>query len=161
MKIPGLKTFPPVTAERVIAAPPERIFAVLADPHRHREIDGSGTLRGAVEGPQRLAAGSTFGMKMSQGLPYQMINTVVDYEENRRIAWQPRPTNPLAALAVGGRIWLYELEPVAAGTRVRESWNIGAERFPPAIWLLGGITRRNMVRTLDRLAELTERPEPA
>lgn len=154
MRIPGLTAFPAVSAERLIAAPAERIFAVLADPHRHREIDGSGTVREVVDGPQRLTAGSVFGMNMNQGASYRMTNTVVDYEENRRIAWQPRPTNSLAALAVGGRIWRYDLEPVPAGTRVRETWDISAERFPPAIWFLRGLTRRNMTKTLARLDAL-------
>jgi hypothetical protein len=31
-----------VTVERVIAAEPQAIFDLLADPRRHREIDGSG-----------------------------------------------------------------------------------------------------------------------
>ena len=33
-----------VSVERVIAAPPEAIFAVLADPRRHKDFDGSGSV---------------------------------------------------------------------------------------------------------------------
>ena len=35
-----------ITVERTIAAPAEKIFALLADPGRHHEIDGSGTVTG-------------------------------------------------------------------------------------------------------------------
>jgi len=35
------------TVERVIPAPPEKIFDLLADPRRHPEIDGSGSVRRA------------------------------------------------------------------------------------------------------------------
>lgn len=142
-----------VSAERVIPASPERVFDLLADPRRHREIDGSGTLRDAVEGPSRLSPGAIFGMNMKIGGPYQMTNTVVEFEEGRRIAWQPRPTNSLAAKAIGGRIFRYELEPVEGGTRVRETWDIRHERVPPLLFGLRWMTKRNLDRTLARLEE--------
>ena len=45
-----------VQAQRVIAASPDVIFDVLADPSRHAEIDGSGSVQKAKDGsPQRLA----------------------------------------------------------------------------------------------------------
>ena len=44
------------TVERVIAAPPEAIFAFLVDPPKHREIDGSGTVRDAKGEPQTARA---------------------------------------------------------------------------------------------------------
>jgi uncharacterized protein YndB with AHSA1/START domain len=143
-----------VSAERVVPAPPERVFDLLADPRRHREIDGSGTLREAVEGPVRLAPGSVFGMKMHMGGPYRMTNTVVEFEQNRRIAWQPRPESQVAAKALGGRIWRYELEPVAGGTRIRETWDIRHERVPPLLLGLRWLTKRNMDRTLARLEQV-------
>ena len=143
-----------VSVEKVVHATPERVFDLLADPRRHREIDGSGTVRDAVEGPQRLSKGDVFGMKMHMGGPYEMTNTVVELEENRRIAWQPRPSNALAAKAIGGRIWRYELEPVEGGTRVRETWDISQERVPPLLIGLRWLTRRNMAKTLDRLEEV-------
>lgn len=140
-----------VSVERVVHASPERVFDLLADPRRHREIDGSGTVRDAVEGPERLSQGAVFGMRMKAGAAYQMTNTVVEFEEARRIAWQPRPTASLAARAIGGRIWRYELEPVEGGTRVRETWDTSRERLPLLIRPLAGITRRNMAKTLERL----------
>ena len=148
-----------VSVERVVPAPSQEVFAVLADPRRHREIDGSGTLRDTVDGPPRLFRGATFAMRMQLGAPYSMTNTVVEYEEGRRIAWQPRPTSAVAARVIGGRIWRYELEPVEGGTLVRETWDIRAERFPLPLLGMRATTRRAMTRTLERLeARLTAGP---
>jgi uncharacterized protein YndB with AHSA1/START domain len=142
-----------VRVERTIAAPPEAIFDLLADPARHREIDGSGTVRAARGESERLRLGSTFGMSMRMGLPYSMVNTVVELEENRRIAWQTR--GPSVLRVVGGRIWRYELEPVEGGTRVRETWDISQEsRFTkPGVRRLAAKTRENMAATLERIEQ--------
>ena len=80
-----------VSVERVIPAPPEKIFDLLADPARHCDIDGSGTVRAAKGGSERLALGSKFGMSMKMGLPYTMVSEVIEFDENRRIAWQSKP----------------------------------------------------------------------
>jgi uncharacterized protein YndB with AHSA1/START domain len=40
----------PAEVSRRIDAPAAEIFQVLADPARHRDIDGSGTLREAAPG---------------------------------------------------------------------------------------------------------------
>lgn len=145
------------TVERVIAAPPEKIFALLADASKHRDFDGSGTVRDAHEGtPQRLGLGTKFGMAMRLGIPYSMVSTVVEYDENRRIAWQPRPSYPIAGKLAGGRIWRYELEPVGQGTRVRESWDISQEAAltKPVVRLARAKTRDAMEKTLAKLEEL-------
>jgi uncharacterized protein YndB with AHSA1/START domain len=143
-----------VSVERLIAAPPERIFAVLADPSRHREIDGSGTVRDARNVPaEPLALGSTFGMSMRMGIPYSMESTVVEFEPDRRIAWQTRPPGIFRNLG-GGRIWRYELEPQADGTLVRESWDISQEKVKAIVRPAAGKTRDAMTKTLERLDAL-------
>ncbi len=143
------------TVERLIPAPPEPIFDLIADPHRHPEIDGSGTVRGAKGEPQRLVLGSTFGMSMKMGLPYSMVSTVIEYDENRRLAWQTRgPT--MIGKHFGGRIWRYELEPVDGGTLVRESWDISHESAMtrPMVRKGAADTRKNMAATLARIEEI-------
>ena len=45
------------TVERTIPQPADAIFAFLANPRRHREIDGSGALRDAKEAPERVKLG--------------------------------------------------------------------------------------------------------
>jgi uncharacterized protein YndB with AHSA1/START domain len=143
-----------VSVERVIAAPAGRIFELLADPSRHREIDGSGTVRDAKHVPSEpLQVGATFGMAMRMGLPYSMVNTVIELEPDRRIAWQTRPPGVFGKLA-GGRIWRYELEPVDGGTRVRETWDITEERGKELVRAAGPRTRRSMEQTLERIDAL-------
>ena len=144
-----------VTVERVIPAPPEKIFDLIADPARHRDIDGSGSVREAKGGSQRLALGSKFGMSMRIGVPYSMTSTVIEYEENRRLAWQTRGPGRIGA-RVGGRIWRYELEPVEGGTRVRESWDISQESAltRAVVRRDAESARKNMTATLERIAQL-------
>ncbi len=150
------------TVERVIPASPASIFELLVDPARHRDIDGSGTVRDAKGEPQRLELGSSFGMSMKMGVPYSMVSTVIEFEENRRIAWQTRGPSMIGAL-VGGRIWRYELEPVDGGTRVRESWDITQESVltKPFARQAGKQTRTNMAATLERIEALLAGTDPA
>ncbi len=144
------------TVERVIHAPAAAIFDLLADPSRHQEIDGSGTVKGSPDGSQRLSKGSKFGMSMKMGIGYTMENTVIEFEENTRIAWQPRPTQTVMAWFIGGRIWRYELVPEGDDTLVRESWDISQERQPWAVRGLRSKTIDSMTKTLERIAHVVE-----
>ena len=148
-----------LTVERAVKAPPATVFDILADAANHTAIDGSGMLQGAGhDQPQRLGLGSTFGMNMKLFMRYSTENRVVEFDEGRRIAWQTGPSGR-AGRYVAGRIWRYELEPSAGGTLVRESWDIRPDH-QRVLLKLGRIwwnkTRRDMVRTLDRLAALAE-----
>ena len=146
-----------VTVQRLIPAPAEAIFDLLADPGRHQEIDGSGTLVGArSSGERRLALGDSFGMDMDWGVNYATKNVVVEFEENRRIAWQTLAPKPLSYVLTG-RIWRYELEPVEGGTIVRETWDTRQEALPSRYVVratLTDLTRRNMEKTLQRIQDV-------
>jgi uncharacterized protein YndB with AHSA1/START domain len=144
------------STERVIPAPAEKIFDLLADPSRHRDIDGSGTVRAAKNGSERLALGSKFGMSMKMGVPYSMVSEVIEFDENRRIAWQTKPPVAWGAMLGGGRIWRYELEPVDGGTLVRESWDISQEAGLSKSLVARGRkkTLENMDKTLARIEAL-------
>jgi hypothetical protein len=114
-------------------------------------------LQGASEAAsERLALGVTFGMGMKMGVRYSTVNTVVEFEENRRIAWQTGPKGKLEPY-VAGRIWRYELEPRGERTLVRESWDITTDH-QRVLLRLGDIyskkTRRDMELTLARLDAL-------
>jgi uncharacterized protein YndB with AHSA1/START domain len=137
-----------VTVERTIAAPPEAIFEFLADPARHREIDGSGTVRDAKGGSQRLTMGSTFGMSMKLGVPYSMVSTIIEFDEARRIAWQTAPPGVFGKVS-GGRIWRYELEPVESGTLVRETWDVSQEKGPIKRLLASSKSREHTRESMD------------
>lgn len=142
-----------VSVERVIPVSPDKIFALIADPSRHHEFDGSGTVQQARNVPNELKLGATFGMHMRMGVPYAMRSTVVEYEPDRRLAWQTRAPIKLVDPFAGGRIWRYELEPVDGGTKVTESWDIRQESplTKPLVRRAAGETRRNMTRTLERI----------
>jgi uncharacterized protein YndB with AHSA1/START domain len=149
-----------VSVERVIAAPADRIFELVADPARHHDIDGSGSVRDAKSSPTRLTMGATFGMSMHLGINYSMLNEVIEFDDGKRIAWQTRPSGNFQRKFSGGRIWRYELEPAEGGTLVRESWDISQEKDP--LKSLLGIgkskdhTREAMEKTLANIARLTE-----
>jgi uncharacterized protein YndB with AHSA1/START domain len=144
-----------VTVERVIPAPPEVIFDLLSHPERHSEFDGSGTVQKARRAGRRVGLGDSFGMDMKWGVPYSTRNVVREFEEGRRIAWQTLAPAPLDKVFTG-RTWRYELEPVDGGTLVRETWDVSTEA-PLSRGIirsrLSGLTRKNMERTLERIAE--------
>lgn len=132
----------------VVDAPASEIFDLLADPRRHHEIDGSGTVREArVSAPPRLSPGAKFGMKMKYGVPYTITNTVVDFVENEVIAWRH----------LGKHVWRYTLETTDDGrTKVTEEFDWRTAIFPPGLKLIKA-PRDNAVaieKTLARLAEL-------
>ena len=143
-----------ITVERTIKASPEQIFALVSDAAKHSEFDGSGTVRGTKQASRPLSLGTKFGMSMHMGVGYTTSNTVVEFEQDRRIAWQ---TTGLKGL-VGGRVWRYELEPVDGGTLVKETWDISKDKqkfFLKRSKMPAGATS-GMRKTLDRIAEQLE-----
>lgn len=143
-----------ITVQRTIAASPEAIFAYLGDATKHQEIDGSGSLRGAKGQPEPLALGKKFGMSMHMGANYSTVNEVVEFEQDRRIAWK---TTGFGGL-VGGRVWRYELEPTTEGTVVKETWDLAHERgaFLVKRTSMPVATEKAMRKTLETIAGLVE-----
>jgi uncharacterized protein YndB with AHSA1/START domain len=136
-------------ARIVIAAPAADVFDVLADPAQHPAFDGSGTVRSMESGPDRLALGSHFGMGMRIKLPYRTDNTVVEFEEGRRIAW----------CHFNRHRWRYELEPSGQGsTLVTETFDGRTAVFPPALLLIDAY-RNNQVAVAKTLVRLKQHVE--
>ena len=106
---------PKIKSARItISASPETIFNILANPDRHIDTDGSKTIRANISGPDRLAMGSKFGMQMRLGINYRITNTVMEFEENRLIAWRH----------LGRWRWRYELCDLGNGeTQVIETFD--------------------------------------
>lgn len=143
---------PRIISEHVdIEAPPETVFAILADPRQHSRIDGSGSLQKLLKGPGRLDKGATFGMDMKLfGLPYKIRNTVVEFEEDRRIAWRH----------FGGHRWRYVLEPTEGGTRVTESFDYSRYGLAQRLVIeLARFPQRNRVGITGTLVKLKEAAE--
>lgn len=143
-----------ITVERAIKAPAADIFALLSDAAKHSEIDGSGTVRGTKQASRPLSLGTRFGMSMHMGVGYTTSNEVVEFEQDRRIAWR---TTGLGGL-IGGRIWRYELEPTTDGTLVKETWDVSRDkqRFFLKRSKMAPAAKTGMRKTLDRLAETLE-----
>ena len=138
-----------ISRSTVVHAPADRIFDILADPRRHPEFDGSGTVRDAVSGPERLYLGAKFGMDMRIVVPYRVSSRVKEFEEGRRIAWRH----------VGRHRWRYELEPVDdRRTVVTETFDGSTAIFPPALLLMDAYGRNEtaIARTLVRLKQIAE-----
>jgi uncharacterized protein YndB with AHSA1/START domain len=148
-----------VSVERVIKAPPDKIFALLADAGKHASIDGTDSVNHASQASVPLSMGAKFGMAMrgrkeTLFVPYRTNNTVIEYEPDRRIAWK---TTFLGG-RVGGRIWRYELEAAPEGTLVRETWDVSQDKQKRMI-TSGSIpeqTADGMRATLERIAKLLE-----
>jgi uncharacterized protein YndB with AHSA1/START domain len=146
-----------------VPAPPVKVFALLADPSRHLEIDGADMLRGFVSGPSPLTGiGDTFVMDMHQdGLgDYRMRNEVVDFEPNRRIIWAPaiEPPNALKEiigdLNPSGYTWSWELEPTAdGGTRLTHTYDWSGVRDERALDLFPQVSQEQMAGSISRIRD--------
>ena len=139
------------SGSRLVTAPANEIFALIANPHRHWEFDGSETVQRGIEGPTELTLGDSFSMAMSfplpvKALPYRVSSKVVEYEHGTRIAWAH----------FGKHRWRYELQTVEGGTKVTETFDWSSSIFPPVIAAVGYPERHrsNIDATLDRLAKL-------
>jgi uncharacterized protein YndB with AHSA1/START domain len=168
-----------ISVERVINAPAGAIFALIADAGKHSTFDGSGTVDHTTAESIPLELGTTFSMRM-RGRPetlfmaYTMNNKVIEFEQDRLIAWQPTTLGGL----VGGRIWRYELSPIGAegsatpgtgaegsatfgtggGTLVRETWDVSRDR-QRLMLKMGSMPKQaedGMRATLERLAAVLE-----
>lgn len=143
---------PRIKAARiVIVATPAAIFNILANPHRHIEIDGSQTIRSNISGPERLSLGAKFGMAMRLGINYRIKNKVVEFQENELIAWRH----------IGQWRWRYELKALGNGaTEVIESFD--GSYAPPIMQLWLKLrdaypwTQKAVAKSLVRLKEVAE-----
>ena len=136
-----------ISVTRVIDAPAEVVFAVLADPERHAAIDGTGWVRGSVDSEPLSAPGQVFRVAMyHENHPdgdYEMANQVEQFDPPRTISWKPGYDAGDGTLSFGGWIWRYDLTPAgSSSTTVTLSYDwsavpepirehIGFPPFPP------------------------------
>ncbi|WP_436491898.1 SRPBCC family protein [Actinokineospora sp. HUAS TT18] len=136
-----------VSDTRTISAPASDIFDLLADPDKHPLIDGSGTVKASrAKGPRRLKLGDKFGMDMHLGLPYKVLNTVVEFEEDRLIAWRH----------FYGHRWRWQLTDLGDGrTEVTETfdWSTARIGFLLELVKFPGKNLKSIRATLDRLEQ--------
>jgi len=140
-----------VSASREIAATPERIFELIADPAQQPRWDGNDNLSEAPAGQRVRRAGDVFTMTLTTGVVRE--NHVVEFEEARRIAWHPSEVG----CRQPGHLWRWELAPAGdSGTLVTHTydWTLltDRDRLPRA----RSTTPDKLRASLDRLAALAE-----
>ena len=135
---------PQRVARRVLVkASAAEVFALVSDPHRHPELDGSGTVRDvAIKGSHHPNVGDTFTVGMKQfGVPYKITSTVTEKQDGKVFEWQR-----------------WELVQATPGddtiTEVTETFDYSTAKLPITITAMG-YDRKNgegISSTLERLA---------
>jgi uncharacterized protein YndB with AHSA1/START domain len=143
-----------VSASREIAAPPERIFELIADPAQQPRWDGNDNLATAADGQRVRRSGDVFTMTLTMGSVRE--NHVTEFEEGRRIAWTPAEQGRRPP----GHLWRWELSPTGSGRTLvtcTYDWTrlTDAKRLPRA----RSTTADRLLASLDRLAALVEDPQ--
>ncbi|GAA4720739.1 polyketide cyclase [Phytohabitans rumicis] len=152
----------PVRVSRRIEAPAAVIFQVLANPARHLDLDGSGMLRGAASDKVITGVGDVFVMRMyyTRHGDYEMDNHVVEYEQDRRVGWEPAPgrghPDRGSPDAQWGQRWSYELVPDGPeATVVTEIYDCSRVSEGERVSMQDGrVWIESMTRTLLRLDQI-------
>ncbi|MFG1929137.1 SRPBCC family protein [Mycobacterium sp. NPDC048908] len=135
-----------------VQAPAPEVFAILADPTRHHEVDGSGTVRDNIRAPAEFVAGARFSTRMRMyGLPYRITSTVTKLEPDRLIEWR----HPV------GHRWRWEFEALSPTcTRVTETFDYrdtGRVKDGLRYYERMGFAKRNAVGIEATLCKLRDR----
>jgi len=133
-----------VSASVVVDATPAAIFDFVRRPANHAIISGDRSVKGVRFGPEVLGAGDKFGMSMKLlGVPYRISSRVVEFEEDRCIAWAH----------VGRHRWRWEVQAAGTGgSTVTETFDLSTAAAPPALRIFGYPGRH-----LSNVAESVER----
>jgi polyketide cyclase/dehydrase/lipid transport protein len=98
-----------------VQAPASELFGLVADPTRHHDVDGSGTVRDNIRAPGNLVVGARFSTRMRMyGVPYRITSTVTALEPDTLIEWR----HPV------GHHWRWQFEALSpTRTRVTETFD--------------------------------------
>jgi uncharacterized protein YndB with AHSA1/START domain len=147
-----------VSVSREIAAPPERVWALIADLPRMGEWSPECTGGRWIGEPQGPEVGARFrGTNQSGRKRWSTRSQVSESAAPEVFAFD------VSAVGLGVARWHYRIEPVGAGCRVTETWT---DRRSPFMRRLGTLAsgvadraehnRRGMDETLRRVAEAAE-----
>jgi uncharacterized protein YndB with AHSA1/START domain len=140
-----------VSASREVAADAASIFELVADPAQQPRWDGNDNLQEAEAGQRVRQVGDVFLMTNTSGRVRE--NHVVEFEEGRRIAWNPSEVGK----APPGHLWRWELDPLADGrTRVTHTYDWTNLTDESRMERARNTTEDNLRASLDRLAALAE-----
>ena len=140
-----------VSASREIAAGPQEIFELIADPAQQPRWDANDNLAEAAAGQRIHRTGDVFVMRNTGGNVRE--NHVVEFDEGRRVAWTPAEPGKLPP----GHLWRWELDAIdASRTRVTHTYDwtrlTDENRLPRA----KATSAEKLQASLDRLAALVE-----
>jgi hypothetical protein len=98
-----------------VNAPAAELFAMVADPRRHHELDGSDTVGDNMACPDPIVPGSRFTTKMRMfGVPYRITSTVTAVRPDELFEWR----HPV------GHRWRWEFAALSPTvTRVTETFD--------------------------------------
>lgn len=140
-----------VSASREMAATPELIFELIADPSHQPRWDGNDNLSEAQAGQRVRRAGDVFRMTLTTGAVRE--NHVVEFEEGRRIAWRPSEVGRRQP----GHLWRWELAALDGGTtRVTHTYDWTQLTDAHRLTRARATTADRLSASLDRLAALAE-----
>ena len=111
------QTCRPVSVSRTINAPAQQLFSILTHTANHPMIDGSGMVREPLPDVELRGIGDVFLMSMynDKAGKYEMLNHVVEYEDGRRLVWEPvlaASSHPEAEIGVSAHYrWGFDLVP--------------------------------------------------
>ena len=146
-----------MTVDRTIPASAKDIFAVLSNPARHTELDGSGFVRSDDHTDRITASGQTFRMNMTgdhMGGDYQTDNVVSAFDPDKMIGWKTAP----AGSEPPGWEWLWELKPEGSdSTHVSLTYDWAKVTDPEILKLVSFplVQRDQLEDSLGNLAEAT------
>jgi uncharacterized membrane protein len=134
-----------------VSAPAAELYAMVADPRRHSELDGSGTVGDNIKVPAKLAVGSKFSTKMKMyGVPYWITSRVTALKPNELVEWR----HP------AGHHWRWQFESLAPTlTRVTETFDYrnGAIKKRLKYYERTGFRKANAAGIEATLAKLRDR----
>lgn len=141
-----------MSASREIAAAPDVIFELIADPAEQPRWDGNGNLTEAAAGQRVHTVGDVFRMVIYSGEVRE--NRIVEFEEGRRIAWLPSEEGKEPP----GHLWRWEIEPIGdAGrslvTHTYDWTNLTEEK---RLVRARATTADKLAASIERLAALSE-----
>ncbi len=135
-----------------VDAPAAQLYAMAADPRRHHELDGSGTVGDNIKVPADLVVGSKFSTRMKMyGVPYRITSTVTELKPNELVEWR----HPV------GHRWRWEFESLSpTRTRVTETFDYsgaGAVKNGLKYYERTGFRKANAAGIEATLAKLRDR----
>jgi uncharacterized protein YndB with AHSA1/START domain len=153
-----MKSQPPVSVTRDIAASPEKIWEMVTDLPRMGEWSPENQGGSWAKGATGPAVGATFRGRNKNGKKVWSTSVKVNAcDAPRRFSF---------GLMVGGKNWcdwVYDIEPTATGSRVTHSWVDHRSKFSQKLgkWVSGVADRAahnkaNMEVTMDNLAKAAQ-----